>query len=243
LMLVIPAIDLKGGHCVRLRQGRMEEETIYSPEPGQVAAGWKDAGAEWIHVVDLDGAVAGSPMNVEAVKEIRAAVNIPLQLGGGIRNLGSIEEWLAVGIERVILGTATTEDPSVVKEACQRYLGRIAVGIDAREGEVMVKGWLEGTSRRAVDLAQEMEGYGVSVIIFTDISRDGVGGGINLVQAQEVVEVINTPLIVSGGVGTLEDIKAVKELAPLGVAGVITGRALYEGTVDLAEAIRVARGG
>ena len=241
-MLVIPAIDLKGGHCVRLRQGKMEEETDYSPEPGEVAARWKGAGAEWIHVVDLDGAVAGSPVNVEAVKEIRATVDIPLQLGGGIRDLGSIKEWLAVGIERVILGTAAAEAPSVIKEACQRYLGRIAVGIDAREGEVMVRGWLARTSRRAVDLAKEMEGYGVSVIIFTDISRDGVGGGINLVQAQEVAEAINTPLIVSGGVGTIEDIKAVKKLVPAGVGGVITGRALYEGTVDLAEAIRVAKG-
>jgi phosphoribosylformimino-5-aminoimidazole carboxamide ribotide isomerase len=220
----------------------MEEETVYSSSPAKVAAQWKGAGAEWIHVVDLDGAVAGSPMNVEAVKEIRAAVDIPLQLGGGIRDLGSIEEWLTVGIERVILGTAATEAPFVVKEACQQYPGRIAVGIDARDGEVMVRGWLAGTSRRAVDLAKEMEGYGVSVIIFTDISRDGVGGGINLVQAQEVAQAINTPLIVSGGVATLEDIKAVKELVPFGVGGIITGRALYEGTVDLAEAIRAAKG-
>lgn len=227
---------------MRLRQGRMEEETVYSPEPVRVATQWKGAGAEWIHVVDLDGAVAGSPMNVEAVKEIRAAVDIPLQLGGGIRDLGRIEEWLAVGIERVILGTAATEAPLVVKEACQRYPDRIAVGIDARDGKVMVRGWLAGTSRRAVDLAKEMEGYGVSVIIFTDISRDGVGGGINLIQAKEVAQAVNTPLIVSGGVATLEDIKAVKELVPFGVEGVITGRALYEGTVDLAEAIRVAKG-
>lgn len=242
-MLVIPAIDLKGGQCVRLRQGRMEEETVYSSEPKKVAARWEGAGAELIHVVDLDGAVAGCPVNVEAVKEIRTAVNIPLQLGGGIRNLGSIEEWLSVGIERVILGTAAAEVPSVIKEACQRYPGRIAVGIDAREGEVMVRGWLSGTSRRAVDLAKEMEGYGVSAIIFTDINRDGIGGGINLVQAKEVAQAVNTPLIVSGGVGTLEDIRAVKALVPSGVMGVITGRALYEGALDLAEAIRVAKGG
>ena len=243
MMLVIPAIDLKGGHCVRLRQGRMEEETVYSSAPAKVAEQWKGAGAEWVHVVDLDGAVAGSPVNIEAVKEIREMVDIPLQLGGGIRDLEGIEEWLSVGIERVILGTAATEDPSVIKEACQRYPGRIAVGIDARKGEVMVRGWLAGTSRRAVDLAKEMEGYGVSVIIFTDISRDGVGGGINLAQAQEVAEAVHTPLIVSGGVGTLEDITAVKALVPSGVIGVITGRALYEGTVDLAEAIIIAKGG
>lgn len=221
----------------------MEEETVYSPEPKKVAAQWKDAGAEWIHVVDLDGALAGSPVNVEAVKEIREMIDIPLQLGGGIRDLVAIEEWLSVGIERVILGTAAAEDPSVIKEGCQRYPGRIAVGIDAHEGEVMVRGWLSGTSRRAVDLAKEMEGYGVSVIIFTDISRDGIGGGINLVQAKEVAQAISTPLIVSGGVGTLEDITAVKSLVPSGVIGVITGRALYEGTVDLAEAIRVAKRG
>jgi phosphoribosylformimino-5-aminoimidazole carboxamide ribotide isomerase len=227
---------------VRLRQGRMEEETVYSSSPAEVAKRWKGAGAEWIHVVDLDGAVAGSPMNVEAVREIRRAVDIPLQLGGGIRDLGGIEEWLAVGIERVILGTAATEDPSVIKEACRRYPGRIAVGIDARGGEVMIRGWLTATSRRTVDLAKEMEGYGVAVIIITDINRDGVGGGINLVQAHEVAEAVNTPLIVSGGIGSLEDIRAVKELSPLGVEGVITGRALYEGAVDLAEAIKVAKG-
>ena len=227
---------------MRLRQGRMEEETVYSSSPAEVAKRWKGAGAEWIHVVDLDGAVAGSPMNVEAVREIRRAVDIPLQLGGGIRDLGGIEEWLAVGIERVILGTAATEDPSVIKEACRRYPGRIAVGIDARGGEVMIRGWLTATSRRTVDLAKEMEGYGVAVIIITDINRDGVGGGINLVQAHEVAEAVNTPLIVSGGIGSLEDIRAVKELSPLGVEGVITGRALYEGAVDLAEAIKVAKG-
>jgi phosphoribosylformimino-5-aminoimidazole carboxamide ribotide isomerase len=221
----------------------MEEETVYSPEPRKVAKRWEDAGAEWIHVVDLDGALAGSPVNVEAVKEIRETVDILLQLGGGIRDLVAIEEWLSVGIERVILGTAAAEDPSMIKEACWRYPGRIAVSIDAREGEVMVRGWLSGTSRRAVDLAKEMEGYGVSAIIFTDISRDGIGGGINLVQAKEVAQAVSTPLIVSGGVGALEDIRAVKALVPSGVIGVITGRALYEGALDLAEAIRIAKGG
>jgi phosphoribosylformimino-5-aminoimidazole carboxamide ribotide isomerase len=241
-MLVIPAIDLKEGHCVRLRQGRMEEETIYSAEPGQIAAQWKAAGAEWIHVVDLDGAVSGKPVNIEAIKAIRKTVAVHLQLGGGIRDLAAVERWLTAGIERVILGTVATEDPFVVKEACCRYPGRIAVGIDSRAGEVMVQGWRARTSRRAVDLAQEMEGYGVAVIILTDISKDGVGGGINLVQAKEVAQSITTPLIVSGGVAALEDIRAVRELAPYGVVGVITGRALYEGTLDLAEAIQAAQG-
>jgi phosphoribosylformimino-5-aminoimidazole carboxamide ribotide isomerase len=241
-MLVIPAIDLKGGRCVRLRQGRMEEETIYSAEPAKVAQQWKAAGAEWIHVVDLDGAVAGTPVNIEAIKAIRDAVAIPLQLGGGIRDLAAVEKWLSQGIDRVILGTVATEDPFVVKEACRRYPGRIAVGIDSRAGEVMVQGWRARASRPAIALAKEMEGYGVAAIILTDISRDGVGGGVNLAQAKEVAQAIKTPLIVSGGVATLADIMAVKELAPYGVVGVITGRALYEGTLDLAEAIRAAQG-
>ena len=242
-MLVIPAIDLKGGRCVRLRQGRMEEETVYSAEPAKVAAQWKAAGAEWIHVVDLDGAIAGAPVNTEAIKAIRKAVAVPLQLGGGIRGLEAVEGWLSAGIDRVVLGTVAAQDPSVVKEACRQYPGRIAVGIDSRQGEVMVHGWRARASRTAADLAKEMEGYGVTVIILTDISRDGVGGGINLVQAKEVAQAIKTPLIVSGGVATLADIRAVKDLAPYGVIGVITGRALYEGTLDLAEAIQAAREG
>ena len=228
---------------MRLRQGRMEEETVYSAEPAKVAAQWKAAGAEWIHVVDLDGAIAGAPVNTEAIKAIRKAVAVPLQLGGGIRGLEAVEGWLSAGIDRVVLGTVAAQDPSVVKEACRQYPGRIAVGIDSRQGEVMVHGWRARASRTAADLAKEMEGYGVTVIILTDISRDGVGGGINLVQAKEVAQAIKTPLIVSGGVATLADIRAVKDLAPYGVIGVITGRALYEGTLDLAEAIQAAREG
>jgi phosphoribosylformimino-5-aminoimidazole carboxamide ribotide isomerase len=242
-MLVIPAIDLKGGRCVRLRQGRMEEETVYSAEPAQVAAQWQHAGAEWIHVVDLDGAVTGKSVNSEAVQAIRQAVTIPLQLGGGIRDLEAIAVWFSAGIDRVVLGTVAARDPIVIKEACRRYPGRIAVGIDSQAGKVMVQGWRAESSRTVVDLAQEMAGYGVAAIILTDISRDGVGGGINLAQAKEVAQAIEPPLIVSGGITTLADIEAVKELVPYGVSGVITGRALYEGTLDLAEAIRAAQGG
>lgn len=242
-MLVIPAIDLKGGRCVRLRQGKVEEETIYSAAPEQVAKKWESEGAQWIHVVDLDGAVAGRPVNIEAVKKIHRQVEIPLQLGGGIRDLGTIEEWLSFGVERVILGTAAYENASLIKEACQRDPGRIAVGIDAQEGEVMVRGWQKGTSRRAVDLAREMEVYRLAAIILTDISRDGMGGGINLDQAREVAQAVETPIIVAGGVATLEDIRAATRLASYGVIGVITGRALYEGTLRLAEAIRVSKGG
>jgi phosphoribosylformimino-5-aminoimidazole carboxamide ribotide isomerase len=240
-MIVIPAIDLRGGCCVRLRQGRMEEETVYSAEPARMATHWQAAGAEWIHVVDLDGAWSGKPMNIEAVKAIRKAATIPLQLGGGIRDLEAVEGWLTAGIDRVVLGTVAAQDPTVIKEACRRYPGRIAVGIDAQGGKVLVQGWRQRAARRAIDLAKEMEGYGVAVIIFTDISRDGVGGGINLAQAKEVAQAIKTPLIVSGGVSSLADIKEVKALVPYGVIGVITGRALYERTLDLAEAIRVAR--
>jgi phosphoribosylformimino-5-aminoimidazole carboxamide ribotide isomerase len=242
-MLVIPAIDLREGRCVRLRQGRVEEETIYSFAPGEVAAQWESAGAELIHVIDLDGAMAGRPVNRAAVKEIQRRVAVPLQLGGGIRDLGVIEEWLSMGIERVILGTAAYEDSSLVKESCHRYPGRIAVGIDAREGQVMVRGWRLGTTRGAVDLAREMETYGVTMIIFTDISRDGMGSGINLEWAKEIAQAVDTPIVVSGGVASLEDIRIIKELGSYGVIGVITGRALYEGTLDLAEAIRVAKEG
>jgi phosphoribosylformimino-5-aminoimidazole carboxamide ribotide isomerase len=240
-MLVIPAIDLKGGCCVRLRQGRMEEETVYSAEPAKVATQWQTAGAEWIHVVDLEGAVTGKPVNIEAIKAIRDAVAVPLQLGGGIRDLETIDAWVTAGIDRVVLGTVAAQDPSVIKEACRRYPGRIAVGIDSQAGKVLVQGWRAQAVRRAIDLAKEMEGYGVAIIILTDISRDGVGGGINLAQAKEMGRAIKTPLIVSGGIATLADIKAAKELAPYGVIGVITGRALYEGTLDLAEAIRAAQ--
>jgi phosphoribosylformimino-5-aminoimidazole carboxamide ribotide isomerase len=228
---------------VRLRQGRMEEETVYSAEPAQVAAQWQHAGAEWIHVVDLDGAVTGKSVNSEAVQAIRQAVTIPLQLGGGIRDLEAIAVWFSAGIDRVVLGTVAARDPIVIKEACRRYPGRIAVGIDSQAGKVMVQGWRAESSRTVVDLAQEMAGYGVAAIILTDISRDGVGGGINLAQAKEVAQAIEPPLIVSGGITTLADIEAVKELVPYGVSGVITGRALYEGTLDLAEAIRAAQGG
>jgi len=219
----------------------MEEETVYSAEPARMATHWQAAGAEWIHVVDLDGAWSGKPMNIEAVKAIRKAATIPLQLGGGIRDLEAVEGWLTAGIDRVVLGTVAAQDPTVIKEACRRYPGRIAVGIDAQGGKVLVQGWRQRAARRAIDLAKEMEGYGVAVIIFTDISRDGVGGGINLAQAKEVAQAIKTPLIVSGGVSSLADIKEVKALVPYGVIGVITGRALYERTLDLAEAIRVAR--
>ncbi len=221
----------------------MEEETVYSSEPAQVATHWQAAGAEWIHVVDLDGAVTGNPVNIEAIKAIRDAVAVPLQLGGGIRDLETIEAWVTAGIDRVVLGTVAAQDPSVIKEACRRYPGRIAVGIDSRAGKVLVQGWRQRAARRAIDLAKEMEGYGVAIIILTDISRDGVGGGINLAQAKEMAQAIKTPLIVSGGIATLADIKAVKALAPYGVIAVITGRALYEGTLDLAEAIEVAQGG
>jgi phosphoribosylformimino-5-aminoimidazole carboxamide ribotide isomerase len=240
-MLVIPAIDLKGGRCVRLRQGRMEEETIYSAEPAKVATQWQTAGAQWIHVVDLDGAVTGKPVNSEAVQAIRKAVTIPLQLGGGIRDLETIATWLSAGINRIVLGTVAAQDPTLIKEACRRYPGRIAVGIDSQAGKIMVQGWRAQASCTIVDLAQAMEGCGVAVIILTDISRDGVGGGINLAQAKEVAQAIKTPLIVSGGIATLADIKEVKQLASYGVVGVITGRALYEGSLDLAEAIRAAQ--
>jgi phosphoribosylformimino-5-aminoimidazole carboxamide ribotide isomerase len=240
-MLVIPAIDVKKGHCVRLRQGRMAEETVYSANPAAVAERWEAAGAEWIHVVDLDGAAAGVRVNADAVRAIRQAVSLPLQLGGGIRDMGAIEDWLNAGIDRVILGTAACENPTLVTEACGQFAGKIAVGIDTRDGTVMVRGWQRATARRAVEMAAEMQERGASVVIVTDISRDGMRTGINLDQTRDVAEAITVPVIASGGVATLDDIRSIKELSSAGVIGVITGRALYDGSLDLGEAIRVMR--
>ena len=239
--LVIPAIDLKGGRCVRLRQGRMEEETVYSSDPVAVAKRWEEAGASWIHAVDLDGALEGRSVNEEAVREILKGVGCKVQLGGGIRDLEAIERWLSVGVKRVVLGTVACERPEVVREAVLEFGERIAVGIDAKEGEVMVRGWTKGAGRSALDLAKEMEGYGVSLIVYTDVKRDGMGTGLNLKEAERMARELSIPLILSGGASSLEEIRRARELSPLGVKGVIVGRALYEGLLDLKEAIRVAQ--
>ncbi len=242
-LTLYPAIDLKDGACVRLRRGAMDEATVYSDDPGAQARIWQDGGCRWLHVVDLNGAFAGRSVNAEAVASILAAVTIPVQLGGGIRDRAAIERWLAAGVRRVILGSAAVRDPALVREACRAHPGRIAVGIDAREGYVATDGWAETSSVRALDLALRFEDAGAAAIIYTDIGRDGMLSGINLEQTLDLAFQISTPVIASGGVASLADLAALKQ-AVIGsggalIAGVIVGRALYDGRIDLAAALRL----
>jgi phosphoribosylformimino-5-aminoimidazole carboxamide ribotide isomerase len=241
-MLVIPAIDLKEGRCVRLEQGLMEKDTVYSDDPGAQARSWQEQGGELLHIVDLDGAFAGVPKNKAAIEAIVRAVDIPTELGGGIRDLSTIEAYLALGIDRVILGTVAKENPALVAEACAKFPGRIVVGIDAKDGLVAVRGWAEVTEKKATELAKEMEGFGVSAIIYTDIARDGMLQGPNIEATGTLAEAISIPVIASGGVSSLQDIRNLLAIEAKGVAGVITGKAIYTGSLDLREAVRIAKG-
>lgn len=240
-MIVIPAVDIKGGRCVRLKQGKMSEETVYSDDPVQAAMTWCSKGAERIHLVDLDGAVGGKRVNAEAIREIARAVPVPVELGGGIRTLASIEFYLEAGVEWVILGTAAYKDPSLVEEACRKFPGHVMLAIDARGGRVSVEGWTEDTERSAVEVARPFDGQGIAAVVYTDIQRDGMSVGPNLRATGELAGALKTPVIASGGISGLEDIRKVMTLSSQGVLGVITGRALYEGTLDLEEAIRVSK--
>jgi phosphoribosylformimino-5-aminoimidazole carboxamide ribotide isomerase len=243
-MIVIPAIDLKEGRCVRLEQGLMNKDTVFNDDPAAQALEWQRQGAELLHIVDLDGAFAGEPRNRSAIEAILEAISIPAQLGGGIRDLATIEAYLALGLSRVIIGTAAQRDPDLVKEACSRFPGRIVVGIDAKNGMVAVQGWAEVTDCTAADLARRFEGFvGVSAIIYTDISRDGMLQGPNLEATRELAEAVAIPVIASGGVSRLEDIKNLMAIEKSGVAGVITGKAVYTGAIKLAEAIALTKGG
>jgi phosphoribosylformimino-5-aminoimidazole carboxamide ribotide isomerase len=240
-LTLYPAIDLKDGACVRLRRGEMDDATVYSADPGAQARAWQASGCAWLHVVDLNGAFAGRSMNGDAVRAILANVTVPVQLGGGIRDLAGIAAWLEAGISRVILGSAAAKNPALVREACAAFPGRIAVGIDARDGYVATEGWAETSTLSAVDLALKFEDAGVSAIIFTDIGRDGMLTGLNLDQTLGLAARISTPVIASGGVGSLADIVALRDRAagaPGAIDGVIVGRALYDGRVDPAEALR-----
>lgn len=241
-MIVIPAIDLKDGKCVRLEQGLMERDTVFNDNPGAQARAWQDQGAELLHIVDLDGAFAGEPKNRAAIEAIVRAVSIPTQLGGGIRDMATIEAYLALGISRVIIGTAAQRNPELVKEACEKFPGRIVVGIDAKDGMVAVQGWAEVTGITAVDLARKFEGFGVAAIIYTDISRDGMLQGPNLEATRQLAEAISIPVIASGGLSTLQDIRELMTVESAGVTGVITGKAIYTGAINLAEAIRIGKG-
>ena len=238
-MLIIPAIDIRGGKCVRLFQGDYEKETVYGEDPAAMAEKWVSQGARFLHIVDLDGARDGVPRNRAAIQAISRKVPVPVEVGGGIRGLPAIEEYFSSGIERVILGTAAFANPDFLKAACDRWPGKIAVDIAAKSGKAAVSGWAEETRIPAAVLAQKCEELGASVIIYTDIQRDGTQKGVNLRDTRKVARCLKVPVIASGGVSTLEDIQALLSLEEDGVKGVIVGKALYAGTLNLPEAIRI----
>jgi len=241
-MILYPAIDLKDGACVRLLRGDMTAVTVYNQDPAEQARQFAQSGFTWLHLVDLNGAVEGKPVNAKAVEAIIATTKLPIQLGGGIRSIATVEDWLSRGVERVVLGTAAVRNPSLVKEACAKFPGRVAVSIDSREGLVAVEGWRETSTMRTLDLALDMEQAGVAAIVFTDINRDGAMGGINLEATVDLAFALTTPVIASGGVSSIEDIAAVKKEESSGIAGVICGRALYDGRVDPAAALAIMNG-
>lgn len=238
-MQLYPAIDLKDGQCVRLLKGDMKKATVYNPDPASQAAAFAQLGFGYLHVVDLNGAVSGSHINRAAVDAILKAVDIPVQLGGGIRSMEAISGWLEAGISRVILGTIALKYPALVKEAAAAYPGRIAVGIDAREGMVATEGWVDTSTTKAVDLARLFEDAGVSAIIYTDIARDGTLGGPNIDETAALAEAISIPVILSGGMSTLRDIAQVNAHKDRGIEGIILGRALYEKTIDPKAALQL----
>jgi len=240
-MIIIPAVDIKKGRCVRLFQGRMDKETVFSDDPAAMAKRWGDEGAEIIHVIDLDGAIKKSPQNLNSISKIIDSVNAHIQVGGGIRDKKTVGLLLDLGAERVIIGTEAIKNPNFVKDACKAFPGRIIVGIDARNGFVAIEGWTKTTKTKAVDLAKQFEDCGVAVINFTDIHRDGMQTGPNIDETRLLAEAVSIPVVASGGVSTIEDIKNLLPLKEVGVVGIITGRALYSGSLKLKEAIEIAK--
>ena len=238
-MILFPAIDLKGGQCVRLKLGDMSQATVFNDDPAAQATEFEAQGFRWLHLVDLDGAFAGRPVNAAAVETILAAITIPVQLGGGIRDMGMIETWLAKGIRRVILGTVALRDPDRVKQACHRFPGRIAVGIDAKAGKVAVEGWAETSELTAIDLAKRFEDAGVAAIIFTDVDRDGVLKGLNIEATLKLASAVNIPVIASGGLASLADIERLLQPDCAILEGAISGRALYDGRLDARTALKL----
>jgi phosphoribosylformimino-5-aminoimidazole carboxamide ribotide isomerase len=240
-MILFPAIDLKDGQCVRLKLGDMEQATVFNEDPAAQAASFEAQGFEWLHLVDLNGAFAGRPVNEAAVEAILGRVKLPVQLGGGIRSLSQIEAWLSRGIRRVILGTVALRQPALVKEACLLFPGRIAVGIDARSGRVAVEGWAETSDLMAADLARRFADVGVSAIIFTDIDRDGVLKGLNIESTLELAAAVSIPVIASGGLASMDDIHRLLKPDCRILEGAISGRALYDGRINVSEALSLLR--
>ena len=240
-MIIFPAIDIRGGKCVRLLKGDFNQETVFSDSPADMARKWQAQGAEYLHLVDLDGALAGSSQNLAAIEEILKVVDIPTELGGGIRSMEQIDKLLAMGITRVILGSVAVKNPDLVREACTKYGERIVVGIDAKDGIVAVEGWGESGNIGVVELAQKMKEAGVKTIIYTDISRDGTLSGVNVEATVKLAQESGVKIVASGGVKSLEDIKALKKQESVGIEGVIAGKSIYMGTLDLTAAIKIAK--
>lgn len=238
-MILYPAIDIKDGVCVRLLRGDMSAATIFNTDPADQGRAFAEAGFEWLHIVDLNGAFEGRPVNADAVAAILEAVDMPAQLGGGIRDIETIERWLDAGIRRVILGTVALANPDLVMTACKRHPGRVAVGIDARDGRVAIEGWSKTSDVRALDLALKFEDAGVAAIIYTDINRDGAMSGVNIEATVDLAFALTTPVIASGGVSSVSDLLELKANQETGIDGVICGRALYDGRIDPAEALRL----
>lgn len=238
-MILYPAIDLKDGQCVRLLKGEMDAATVFNDDPGAQAAAFQATGAEWMHIVDLNGAFAGQPVNGAAVESILSALSIPAQLGGGIRDMATIEGWLAKGLARVILGTVAVEDPDLVRDAARAFPGQVAVGLDARGGKVATRGWAEETEMTVTDLARAFEDAGIAAIIYTDIDRDGAMGGPNIAATEALARAVDVPVIASGGVSSMADLTALRDTGV--IAGAISGRALYDGAIDLGAALQALR--
>ena len=236
-MIIIPAIDLKDGLCVRLLQGNFNQVTVYSEDPAEIAGRWQEEGAQRIHVVDLDGSLAGVPRNRDVIRSIVSAVDVPVQVGGGIRDMRTIETYFEMGVRWVILGTMALKDREFVAKACNIFDGRIILGIDANDGKIAIQGWTEQTTTSAVDIAKSYEGYGLAAIIYTDIKRDGTGTGVNAEATKTIAEAVDIPVIASGGVYGMSDIERIIEIETSGVIGLIIGKALYAGSISLKNAI------